>query len=115
VRKNANLRKLTHSCFTDADALITQGLATDLTNQTTCQKLARACLIGEVRCLFHNFYNYEVYLEDLIRLRECASGIKANCTGRDIRIDVLRSEHSRGDMNRVLELWTGEKVNLWYT
>jgi hypothetical protein len=100
-------------CYPDVNDLITNGLANGSDNpggnQTSCQVLARECLVGKIPCYAHNFYNYEVYLEDLIQWRECNH---ENCTAREeIRIDVLRSEHSQGDMNRILELWTGSTFN----
>jgi hypothetical protein len=75
-----------------------------------CADLSRRCLRGDVLCFGHNYYNYEVYGEDLL-LRKGAdvtrSGTGDNVNDDDdVRIDVIRSEHSMADFSRILQLWT---------
>ena len=64
-----------------------------------CQQLAKDCLKGDIMCFGHNFYNYEVYGEDLLRWKQ-ASSEKA------IRVDVIRSEYSMQDFETIVDLWT---------
>mmetsp|Transcript_5567 Transcript_5567/g.16030 ORF Transcript_5567/g.16030 Transcript_5567/m.16030 type:complete len:166 (-) Transcript_5567:95-592(-) len=50
-------------------------------------------------CYGHNYYNYETYLEEILRR-------KAN--QERMRIDVIRSEQSMEDFNRTVGLWTSD-------
>lgn len=96
-------------------------VSSKISNQTRCQRLALSCVTGEYPCYAHNFYNYEVYLEDMLFWRgaaESSSSLSAsdmshqptiNIDGpRDVRIDVLRVEHTQSDLNQIIELWTGK-------
>ena len=101
-------------CYQDIDSVMTKGLVSPEENRnlTFCEQHATACLTGAIRCHHHNYYNYEVYTEDLIEWKTCHYQNKTmtagtNCTSRDIRIDVLRQEHYENDLQRMLELWTG--------
>ena len=68
-----------------------------------CDKLARLCLRGDIMCFGHNYYNYEVYLEEIL-LRK---GLSSNSHyAENIRVDALRSEFSMQDLNTTLGLWT---------
>jgi hypothetical protein len=65
-----------------------------------CRQLAKSCLKGDIMCFGHNFYNYEVYGEDLLHWKT------QNVKERNIRIDVIRSEHSMEDFEKIVQLWT---------
>jgi hypothetical protein len=69
-----------------------------------CSKLAKQCLKGDVMCFGHNYYNYEVYGEDLLLWK----GVdRYNLQEqKDIRVDIIRSEHSMDDFTRIMHLWT---------
>jgi hypothetical protein len=124
--KNLNLKNL-GKCFPDVDSCITKGLAVTTDSKsgnlqgqkqknknqilTPCQKLATKCLTGEVPCYAHNFYNYEVYVEDLVLWKECSAKKERNYRERDIRVDVIRSKHSEHDLYHIFKLWTGAPVN----
>lgn len=71
--------------------------------ERVCIENAQSCLNGTIPCYAHNFYNYEVYLEDLITWKQRNKNI--------VRVDVIRSEHSRSDLQTILELWTGLSMN----
>jgi hypothetical protein len=112
-------------CYPNVTALFSHGLvpAESINNQTTCQRLARSCITGELPCYAHNFFNYEVYLEDLLLWKGAASSetpsskkdastfeqVNASSTWREIRIDVVRIGHTTNDLSRTLEFWTGER------
>jgi hypothetical protein len=66
-----------------------------------CQQLAKDCLKGDIMCFGHNFYNYEVYAEDLLRWKQ-----EQQTPHKDIRIDVIRSEYSMSDFETIVDLWT---------
>ena len=70
-----------------------------------CQQLAKKCLKGDIMCFGHNFYNYEVYGEDLLLWKSQDDDKKKN-----IRIDVIRSEHSMDDFENIVQLWTDPVV-----
>lgn len=67
-----------------------------------CQQLAKDCLKGDIMCFGHNFYNYEVYGEDLLRWKMSQD----DRSRKTIRMDVIRSEHSMDDFEKIVELWT---------
>ena len=109
--------KLLSKCYSTVNALISEGLVetSDDTNITKCQSTAAECLKGEYPCAKHNFYNYEMYLEDLLQWKNCFNSYSSqdpnddcrNTTNiRDIRIDVIRTEQQMQDLQRILELWT---------
>ena len=73
-----------HSCYNTINDLVT---ATMLPNKNltgnedyppyfhsttnNCVEVGRKCLMGEQKCKDHNFYNNEVYMEDLVYWRSC--------------------------------------------
>ena len=73
-----------HSCYNTINDLVT---ATMLPNKNltgnedyppyfhsttnNCVEVGRKCLMGEQKCKDHNFYNNEVYIEDLVYWRSC--------------------------------------------
>jgi hypothetical protein len=86
-----------------------------------CRQLARDCLTGEYPCYVHNFFNYEWYLERLLFWKgdyvwedtdddsehsSDSASLDDDDDRKDFRIDVLRVEHDRSDLNRTLYLWT---------
>jgi hypothetical protein len=82
-----------------------------------CDQLARLCLRGDIMCFGHNYYNYEVYLEEIL-LRKGLSEVppvdRDLTPEPDIRIDVIRSEHSMDDFNRTVGLWTSPTLPEWH-
>jgi len=79
-----------------------------------CSQLARFCLRGDIMCFGHNFYNYEVYLEEIFRRMGLSADANQN-DKEDIRIDVIRSEHSMEDFNRTVGLWTSQNSKEYET
>lgn len=74
--------------------------------------------MGEQKCKDHNFYNNEVYIEDLVYWRSCYNKLNQqpqitdhndngqdHCEARIIRIDVIRQEYAEFDLFHVLKLW----------
>jgi hypothetical protein len=84
-----------------------KGLPTKPTSMSRqCQQMANECITGEYPCFAHNFFNYEFYLEDILRRIQDQNDGAAD----DLhipRLDVIRSEHSWDDLNRTLQEWTG--------
>jgi len=81
----------------------------------SCDQLARLCLRGDIMCFAHNYYNYEVYLEEIF-LRKGLSADRDQRTQRKpetIRIDAFRAEYSLEDFNRTIGLWTSHTVDEW--
>ena len=134
--------------------------------ESTCRSVATQCLRGKQKCFAHNYYNYEIYLEDLILWKQVCSNKnysvgqnddddkkadntdikdtsedihttttkiipsipakeeeiasrteelqkygppheRLDCAERqNIRIDVIRLEHTDKDFRRTMELWT---------
>ncbi|OEU15910.1 hypothetical protein FRACYDRAFT_240605 [Fragilariopsis cylindrus CCMP1102] len=134
-----NFRRLSQVCFPGKNGftnMVNGGLllssssssSSNNNESTDCNELARLCLRGDIMCFGHNYYNYEVYLEEIL-LRKGFSTATATTTtistkknnndntistennndnniDSNIRIDVLRSEHSMDDFNRTVGLWT---------
>jgi len=132
-----NFRRLSQSCFPAGDDKIENGFAAMVrggllsstsasstesssssissgsnnnnNRKSSCNELARLCLRGDIMCFGHNYYNYEVYLEEIL-LRKGFSKNNSNSNSENnnsnIRIDVIRSEHSVDDLNRTVGLWT---------
>ena len=134
-----NFHRLTHVCFPGTNgfaAMVHSGLVSstprtaadrsgdgiinDNDNENriapSCKELAQLCLRGDIMCFGHNYYNYEVYLEEIL-LRKGLSTHGSNINNKqlddndnrrsnNIRIDVIRSEHSMDDFNRTVGLWT---------
>ena len=65
----------------------------------TCEEVAMACVAGDVPCIFHNYYNYEVYLENVLHWKEENT--------RPVRLDVIRGNHLWEDFDRINTLWGG--------
>ncbi|KAG7371421.1 sulfotransferase family protein [Nitzschia inconspicua] len=89
---------------------------TNLQSKSTasrCRKLAKDCLRGDIMCFGHNFYNYEVYGEDLLRwkLTTTTTTTTSPEPKNDIRVDVIRSEHSMEDFETIIQLWTQPVVD----
>ncbi|KAG7343751.1 hypothetical protein IV203_021759 [Nitzschia inconspicua] len=77
-----------------------------------CRKLAKDCLRGDIMCFGHNFYNYEVYGEDLLRWKLTTTTTTTSPEPKnDIRVDVIRSEHSMEDFETIIQLWTQPVVD----
>ena len=99
-------------------------------NTKNCLEVGRLCLMGIKHCAHHNLYNNEYYMENLVHWKIChnqqqqqkkkknkkkqnhdvvmtKNNKNNNCTARNIRIDVIRTEHPDDDLNNILELWTG--------
>ena len=82
-----------------------------------CYKLSRDCLAGDIPCYGHNFFNYEYYLEDVLKrvLESNAEHTRrrnenpGNVQPTTIlpRVDVIRTENSWNDLNSTLLDWTG--------
>ena len=138
-----NFRRLSQLCFPGKNGFTnmvngglllssSSSLSSNNNEATDCNELARLCLRGDIMCFGHNYYNYEVYLEEIL-LRKGFSTATATATttttistkknnnndntisnennnnnniDSNIRIDVLRSEHSMDDFNRTVGLWT---------
>jgi len=129
-----NFRRLSQSCFpaggdkienrfaamvqggllSSTNALSTESSSNSSSNnnnKSSCNELAQLCLRGDIMCFGHNYYNYEVYLEEIL-LRKGFSNDENNNNNNsenndnNIRIDVIRSEHSVDDLNRTVGLWT---------
>ena len=120
-----------HSCYNTINDLVTATMLpkTNLTgnedyppyfHNTTnnCVEVGQKCLMGEQNCKHHNFYNNEVYMEDLVYWRSCYNKLNQqpqiadhndngqdHCEARDIRIDVIRQEYAEFDFFHVLKLW----------
>jgi hypothetical protein len=116
-----NFKRLSRKCFPGKDgfaAMVKSGMLLASASERkidqktitsgaglTCNQLARACLRGDIMCYGHNFYNYEVYLEELLRRK----GLATNSRGAEtLRIDVIRSEYSVDDFDRIVGLWTSD-------
>jgi hypothetical protein len=109
-----NFRNL-KDCFPQGiGQIVQQGLLSGITNKKTtnttittkltflqCRQLAKDCLKGDIMCFGHNFYNYEVYGEDLLLWKT-----QQNDKTKNIRIDIIRSEHSMDDFENIVQLWT---------
>ena len=92
--KNPNLVKLIE-CFPDANSLITNGLDSTVENDNQtfaeCKHYAKSCFTGQIPCYAHNYYNYEVYVEDLLHWKECHQHQNDDCSREtEIRVDVIR-------------------------
>ena len=120
-----------HSCYNTINDLVTATMLpnTNLTgnedyppyfHNTTnnCVEVGRKCLLGEKNCKQHNFYNNEVYMEDLVYWKSCYNKLNQqpqiadhndngqdHCVARNIRIDVIRQEYAEFDLFHVLKLW----------
>ena len=63
-----------------------------------CSKIARECLVGDIPCYGHNFFNYEYYLEDvLVRILKAVAAAKEQKDNEQQqsaspppRVDVIR-------------------------
>jgi len=78
-----------------------------------CDKLARFCLRGDIMCFGHNYYNYEVYLEEILLRKGLSVPNPDNHRQERIRIDAIRSEYSMQDFNRTVGLWTSNTIEEW--
>ena len=120
-----------HSCYNTINDLVTATMLpkTNLTgnedyppyfHNTTnnCVEVGQKCLMGEQNCKHHNFYNNEVYMEDLVYWKSCYNKLNQqpqiadhndngqdHCVARNIRIDVIRQEYAEFDLFHVLKLW----------
>ena len=126
-----NFRRLSQTCFPGENgfaAMVNGGLLSSTTTSTmssnednnkekddddddddSCNELARLCLRGDIMCFGHNYYNYEVYLEELLLRKGFSGNSSSPSTSKEtIRIDVIRSEHSMDDFNRTVGLWTSK-------
>jgi hypothetical protein len=101
---------LSSSSSSNNDVVKTTNKENDASSTTDCNELARLCLRGDIMCFGHNYYNYEVYLEEILLRKGFSTGntisSENNNIDSNIRIDVLRSEHSMDDFNRTVGLWT---------
>lgn len=117
-----NFRRLTQECFPGNEnengfiQMVNGGLMSpeaESTNETggdaapSCDKLARLCLRGDIMCFGHNYYNYEVYLEEILLRKGLSHQSDRN---ERIRIDVIRSEYSMDDFNTTIGLWTSDSI-----
>lgn len=111
----------------EAAAARAAAVETNRTAAEECRTLAVRCLKGDAACFSHNYYNYEVYLEELLvwkgaadRSATTTADVDINnstsddgtdgsrsSTSTTIRVDVIRSEHSDDDLNRTIRLWSG--------
>eukprot|EP00536_Pseudo-nitzschia_multiseries_P003280 jgi/Psemu1/301854/fgenesh1_kg.49_\ len=106
---SANFRRLSQECFPGKDgfaAMVNSALLSPKKKKQkqkggvlSCDELARSCLSGDIMCYGHNYYNYETYLEEILRRKR---------KKESIRIDVIRSEQSMDDFNRTVGLWTSD-------
>ena len=108
-----NFRRLTQECYPEGGfvKMVRDGLLSRPSTRKkaptpgaveTCDELARLCLRGDIMCFAHNYYNYEVYLEEIL-LRK---GLSSNSHyAENIRVDALRSEFSMQDLNTTVGLW----------
>jgi hypothetical protein len=83
----------------------------------SCDQLARFCLRGDIMCFGHNYYNYEVYLEEILLRKGLSSDNsrrrREGALPEHIRIDAIRSEYSIQDFNKTVGLWTSQTVEEW--
>jgi len=100
-----------HGCYDNFGVVAEQGLRTQVERRRfhkqetlvaknlTCEEVAMACVTGDAACLKHNYYNYEVYLENVLHWKEENS--------RPVRLDVIRGNHLWEDFERINTLWGG--------
>jgi hypothetical protein len=108
---NAWYRAL-RKCYGDIGEMTEKGLGGDMRNRRipvnekqgkpqgfTCQEISMACIAGDLPCIMHNYYNYEVYLENVLHWKEENT--------RPVRLDVIRGNHLWEDFDQINTLWGG--------
>jgi Sulfotransferase family len=101
-----------HGCYGNIGEMAEKGLRGDMRNRRipanekqgkpegfTCEEISMACTAGDLPCMWHNYYNYEVYLENVLHWKEENT--------RPVRLDVIRGSHIWEDFDRINALWGG--------